>query len=380
MRALLLLLAGCQAILGLPEEVNVACDVDNDCDPDAPRCERASGKCLECLTNAQCPSNMCLPNGACVQGDEVLFATDVTAATECTMPQPCQIDEAIRQATPTKHVIQLVSQSGYFIPATLVVDKQVVIFGPEPVTSLFASSNITPYFDVQAAGDLTISRLILRDAAGVAIQCSRGRVTVANAAFNLDTIGIQADDCELEVTDSLFSGNPMMPPVAIGATAGTLVLARTSFTSTLGVSAGYAEVEACAFSGGGGGQAEFATIRLESGFVFHSTFVNNLSSPGFGHTIDCGNALIDSSVVFNNPGGPPFTNNCTATYTIGTDAPGEGNQNVDPMFDSMSIRLAPDSPGVGAANPDRRRSRDFTGAVRPAPDGSIGDCGAFENP
>lgn len=383
MRRLVLVVAaaGCNSILSIPGTIENSCAADITCPVDRPRCETFTGVCRQCLLDEHCPSGLCLPDKSCAEDAEIIFATSGMPAGDCSSEaMSCDLPTALSLVTSNRHIIFLSGALPFVLTEPIVVDGPLVLRGKGmgvPVDAAQAS----PVFDVRAGGLLTTDRLALTGATGAIVECSNARVRILRGQItNGATIGNFAE-CTTEIADTITN---MFTGVGITSTGGSLEFTRSTLrrATVAAIDATSAVISNSVIRVNGTTESEF-TVRLRSGKIVHSMVGANITSTGFGNAIVCGDATIDSSIVFANESATQLANDCAdVRYTLSeTESAGEGNLVGDPLVDpSDGNHVLPGSPCAGAGNPDLPRDLDIDRQVRPNPEGTASDCGADEIP
>lgn len=351
---------------------------DNQCPSATPAC--VDNACAACTEHAQCgASNLCLPSGECANTDDVAYISspDGVDNPNCTLTSPCKlVFWGLATGRPYIKLHGTLDENG-----TIEIDSRIVTFFGDPGAKLIRTS-VGIVMEVRGASEVGLNDVEIsggNGGSGIGISLPAGNTASLSLTrvhlSNNQAGGIRASDGALTVTQSTISNNQ---GGGISVTNGTFVIVGNVFYKN--------GRDNLAVGGISISTAENAANRLE-----FNSFNKNLSLAGRGAALDCvaGNFTARNNIMSDNGSfmnEVQVTGACVHEYSIvrpGTLPSGEGNSNMDPLFQNTEngdLHIRPGSPALGAADPDSN----LTGPAEFDLDGdrrsSRADIGADEVP
>jgi len=346
----------------------------------APRCDRTSGTCVQCLGSSDCASEVCDEGArACLDPAGVIYvAADGAAAGTCTQAQPCNtIQGGVSQVSAGRSNIRV--RAGTYTEQVTLNGVAATILGEGAVVT----PSGVPGFVVQDGAQVTLDGIRVTGAQGASnppgIRCQI--VTAGTPSLRLrrgtidnNSVGVAATECALTIEQSTIAGNVRGGVSISGGTftlTNNMIVANGSPTSTIG------GVSISQIAAGSPLILDFNTVTANGGLSGARTGVDcaQIFTPlTFSNNIVYGNQVTGSG---SQVGG----SNCSFAYSdIGPQAVvGTGNINMDPLFvdaTNGNYHLQAGSPAQNAADPTAGLAVDLDGDVRPR--GGRSDMGADE--
>jgi len=379
------LLGGCEFLVDVPEPTAItdgedslpdADNPDSPADIDAPAtCEMtgcpgetpicAGGTCRGCYSDDECPGSVCLLEGQCADPARLLYAAPVAEGDgSCNTGNPCSVDTAITQLTPTRDIIKLAPVQ-YVRDTGFVISVKALIAGAGATLQLI-NGTFSTGIQVTGAGDVSVTGLTINgNGSNIGLNCTDSvalrlhRVTATSLLA-----GVYASNCTIEVARSVFDSNAVYGLLVQG---GSFALENSQFTR----------------NGTGSTQMAGLVLTDTTGSAQHLTIANNTSQLTGG--IQCTGVVtggIRSSIIRNNSN-DSISAACTVEYSIvdaayPIDLP--TNQKIDPLFidPATNWHLMPTSPAAGLGDPASTTRIDFDAEARPNPAGTSPDPGFDE--
>lgn len=339
------------------EETCVQCLVNDDCTASAtaPICGDTNS-CEGCKLDDQCPAGVCLEGGACASPDAIIFASPDGADTPgcgLTAADPCNLQQAIDETTPTRNIVKLTAETFEATGADgFVVDGANV---PHPITVIARGATISrgtngPGLTIKNDGKAELfggTVTGLAGATGHGVQCLNA--TLAVSATTIDgnaALGVRADTCTLSVTNATLRSNL---GGGISVNNGTFVIVGNILH----------------FNGlptGTVGGIKITTMANAGNRLDFNTLNQNFALE-IGPGIDCfaGTFVARNNILWNNGNGTNLkqvAGGCRVSFSdvgpmdLATANDGGDNVNMDPMFldESSDLHLMPASPVTGLAS------------------------------
>lgn len=396
----------------------VGCLGDADCPASAPFCDAEDRRCRGCELDAECASGVCIEaDAACAEPSEIIYVqmsgNDVG---DCTNATPCgTLPYALQKVTATRKVIRISGGSLQTAPATITIDRPVVLDGSG--TSLSKAANV-PLFSIgMSAGVVTFEGLVVfgsSDPSEPTITVASGSsLRVTESVFN--TASIDVANGSLDLRDVSLATS-LVAMQAVKCSSGTVSARTADFEHTsIGATNCQLNVSRCRFDERSAGalSAQGGVAIIENNLVIQSdeladtmsltnmapgstvrfnTFVNTSGVASSGVALYCDGTPDVTSNIFAYgsayPMGPPLFR-CPATLSlfdtvaVPEQSMGQGNIVADAATFFVSpvardFHLSAASPAKGMAAPGTSVTEDFEGNPRPAPVGSTADVGCFE--
>jgi hypothetical protein len=395
----------------------VGCTSNGDCGGDAPICDNEARECRGCSKDTECTGGVCIEaEGTCVADADVAYVTMMgTDAGTCTRVAPCAtIAYAIGQAGSRRviHVLggslqtaaidltgnrvldgedtALVHTAG--TPITITAPATVVVGG----FRVAAPSNMLPAINVTGSGaKATLHGLTITGPGGPIITGAFGtEVTIRRSHIGSLTSGssnqVSCQNGKLRVDQNTFENAYVAPVSGTCETIVTRNRFESGFDRSVGQTGGHLTMENNLIIHRDGYNDSIFASSLGAGSVIRfNTVVNTTALPSDGAALSCDSSVNATSNIFAYNSGHPITGQgCAPRYSIfddeSTTSAGTGNQvvGIETIFVNRAVgdyHLAPSSAARGGAEPGQTMVKiDYDGADRPAPAGSIADCGAFE--
>ena len=182
------------------------CDDDQVCaGTGAPRCDRTSGTCVECLGSSDCASEVCDEGTrACLAPAGIIYvAADGVATGTCTQAQPCNtIQLGVSQVSAGRSIIKV--RAGTYAEQVVLNGVAVTITGDGAVVEPTG----VPGFVVQDGAQVTLEGIRVTGAQGGSnppgIRCqivTSGPPTLRLRRVTLDnnSVGVAAASCALTI-------------------------------------------------------------------------------------------------------------------------------------------------------------------------------------
>jgi hypothetical protein len=359
----------------------VLCRDGGDCtDPAAPVCDSGAATCRACQADAECGSEICDEgSGRCVPESEIVYVDGASGVSSgpCTKTAPCKTIQlgvdAVSGIRSTVHVAP-----GSYSDRVTISSKTVQISARGVDLAPIAG----PGLDVKGASTVVIEGIRIKNVGGVSgdgVRCTDdgssptlsliGVLVTKNSA-----IGVNATKCALTLTKSVVIDND---GGGVSLSLSDFSLINNMIVGNGGVSSTFGGVLVSGNppSGVGGARIEFNTITRNSAQATSASgLICSLTSLALGFA---------NSIVYGNNGTAGQVSGCSWAYSdIGPDpVPGTGNISTAPIFVNEAqndYHLAPNSPGINAADPSATVNEDIDGDARPA--GGRSDMGADEVP
>jgi len=389
------------------------CKTDSDCRGARPICGNV-GDCRGCANHDECASGVCnSETGSCAAPTTAVYALSETGipGNVCgTIDAPCRyLDAAAAQLTAARPnlVVLATPQTMRYgganlpaIPGLRVIGNGVVLSPYDGIAVFRVPAGASVLFD-----DVLIQEVnagVLNGETSAGIECTGASMVVKNSTFSKNRRGVYATDCDVVVTDSLFSSNAnphdygdvALRVSCAGETCDrSVTLERNRFEDN-GVALSVSVVKGARIENnlflrnGAPGYTRVIALQAQATKFAYNTLVGNYNSCTYVGVVTCNSGTeVIANIAFDS-----FPNEPTRCYDqlfygctnmsynlIEVPYPGVSNKSGDPLFvDAANGNYTPGvgSPAIDQGSPDSVPTQDLNGAPRPVGGGP--DIGAIE--
>ncbi|MCC6993223.1 MAG: hypothetical protein IT370_01210 [Deltaproteobacteria bacterium] len=354
----------------------VQCLGNNDCSGTTPVCDTTPNTCRACRQDIECASGVCDEGpGSCTLEANVIYVAPGGTGTACTRLAPCAtLTIALAQVTGSRTTI--LATAGTYT-ASITVNSTARIIGTGAGVDIEAGGG-APVITVGSGATLTLENGSVFGAGGIhgGIVCNGGglnlsRVTIRNNAG----VGITATSCPVTMDRSGIRLN--------GEGGVSLVSSGYTITNSFIVDNGRSTA----------GGSLLGAISIANPPNSPTRFDNNtLTGNVAGAAAGTGGVIcpvgvsvpLVNNIVWANSGAVQFVGMCGFTNSdVQGIAAGGGNINMDPLFvntGGADYHIGATSPCRNAGSNTGATDHDFDGDARPRPGGTNVDIGADEVP